>query len=161
VSAKLKTPPPHPTHLPAPQAELAATLDRPRRDHVVVLASRPRREFGGPCALGDASAQELWQSNTMECRPFKDAAYDLKRQQLDGAVQAVAAVAEVAVQVGGWVRGGVRQQGCAGGRGWVQAVAEVAAGAGGWVRWWVGRHSLYRRVPGGACTTAMEQQRTN
>jgi hypothetical protein len=42
----------------------------------------------------------------MECRPFKDAAYDLKRQQMDGAVQAVAAVAEVAVQVGGWVKGG-------------------------------------------------------
>jgi hypothetical protein len=70
-----------------------------------LLLSRPRRGFGAPLTLVDAPAAELWASNTMEARPFKDANYDLRKSQLEAAVQAVPRLQEAAVQVGlqpGW-----------------------------------------------------------
>jgi hypothetical protein len=49
--------------------------------------------------LADSPASDLWSSNTMEARPFKDAAYELRRAQLHAAAQAVPRLAEAAVQV--------------------------------------------------------------
>lgn len=56
--------------------------------------------------LVDAPASELWASNTMEARPFKDANYDLKRVQLETGIQAVARLRDVAIQVSGVVSAG-------------------------------------------------------
>lgn len=64
-----------------------------------LLLSRPRRGFGAPLALADVPAAELWASNTMEARPFKDANYELRKAQLEAAVQAVPRLQEAAVQV--------------------------------------------------------------
>lgn len=64
-----------------------------------VLLSRPRRAFGAPVAFVDAHAADLWASNTMEARPFKDANYDLRRAQMEAGVQAVPRLQESAVQV--------------------------------------------------------------
>lgn len=64
-----------------------------------LLLSKPRRAFGAPLNLVDAPAADLWASNTMEARPFKDANYDLKRMQLEAAIQAVPSLQDAAVQV--------------------------------------------------------------
>lgn len=64
-----------------------------------LLLSKPRRGFGAPLTLVDAPASELWASNTMEARPFRDTNYDLKRAQRDTAVQAVPVLRDAAVQV--------------------------------------------------------------
>ncbi|KAF6260876.1 WD40-repeat-containing domain protein [Scenedesmus sp. NREL 46B-D3] len=51
---------------------------------VGLLLSRPRRGCGAPLALSDAPAAELWASNAMEARPFKDANYDLRSAEAAG-----------------------------------------------------------------------------
>ncbi|WIA14707.1 hypothetical protein OEZ85_003200 [Tetradesmus obliquus] len=66
-----------------------------------LLLSRPRRGFGAPLALADVPAAELWASNAMEARPFKDANYELRKAQLEAAVQAVPRLQEAAVQATG------------------------------------------------------------
>jgi hypothetical protein len=81
------------------QAELAAAAVTSQRLPATVEVSRPRREFGRPCAFSDTSASELWVSNMMECRPFKDANYDLKRMERDSAVQGVPVLRDAAAQV--------------------------------------------------------------
>lgn len=72
-----------------------------------LLLSKPRKAFGAPLNLVDAPASELWASNAMEARPFKDANYDLKRAQLETGIQAVPRLKDAAIQVsaGGTVKG--------------------------------------------------------
>eukprot|EP00775_Hariotina_reticulata_P012026 gene12026-12171_t len=66
-----------------------------------LLLSRPQRAFGTPVALADASSSELWASNTMEARPFKDANYELHRMLQDTGAQAVPELKNAAVQATG------------------------------------------------------------
>lgn len=82
------------------QAELAAAAVTNQRPAAVIEVSRARREFGRPCAFADTNASELWVSNMMECRPFKDVNYDLKRMERDNGVQAVPVLRDAAAQVG-------------------------------------------------------------
>lgn len=37
--------------------------------------------------FGDKDSHELWNSTHMECRPFKDPNFDLRRAELDIAIQ--------------------------------------------------------------------------
>jgi hypothetical protein len=64
-----------------------------------LILSRPRRAFGAAVTLADASSTELWASNTMEARPFKDASYELYRLLQDTGTQAVPELKDAAVQV--------------------------------------------------------------
>lgn len=72
---------------------------RSGRQPVVVAVQRKRRLFNAPAALGDRDAAELWNSAHMECRPFKDPNFDLRRAVIDTAVQAVPPLVDMSVQV--------------------------------------------------------------
>ncbi|KAL0054665.1 hypothetical protein WJX82_000717 [Trebouxia sp. C0006] len=75
--------------------EAAITSHRPP---CVLLAHQPRRAFHQVCNLSDKDSSELWNSSQMECRPFKDPTYDLRRMEQDTAVQAVPLTQDLAVQ---------------------------------------------------------------
>jgi len=75
--------------------EAAITSHRPP---CVLLAHQPRRAFHQVCNLSDKDSSELWNSSQMECRPFKDPTYDLRRMEQDMAVQAVPVTQDLAVQ---------------------------------------------------------------
>ncbi|PNW72384.1 hypothetical protein CHLRE_16g674515v5 [Chlamydomonas reinhardtii] len=77
---------------------------RPRRDPIRLVVQRRRREFNQPNAkLADKDAHELWNSSQMECRPFKDPNFDMRRMEQDVAVQAVAPLRDAATQSTGTV----------------------------------------------------------
>ena len=63
-----------------------------------MLAQQPRRAFHQLCNLTDKDSSELWNSSHMECRPFKDPTYDLRRLEQDIAIQAVPLTQDLAVQ---------------------------------------------------------------
>jgi len=70
----------------------------PGREPIRMTISRKRREFGGAYKFSDKDSQELWNSATMEFRPFKDPNHDLKRAEHDVGVQAIPETCEMAVQ---------------------------------------------------------------
>ena len=63
-----------------------------------MLAQQPRRAFHQLCNLTDKDSSELWNSSHMECRPFKDPTYDLRRLEQDIAIQAVPLTEDLAIQ---------------------------------------------------------------
>jgi len=71
-----------------------------RREPVAVILQRPRRAFNAPASLSDKDAAELWNSSQMECRPFKDPNFDLRRMEKDVSVQAVPPMADAGAQAG-------------------------------------------------------------
>jgi len=83
------------------EVEIEEASVRPRREAVRMVVQRKRREFNLAFRLSDKDAHELWNSSQMECRPFKDPNFDLRKMEQDVAVQAVAATASVWVQASG------------------------------------------------------------
>ena len=83
------------------EAEIEECAVRPRRDPIKIIIQKKRREFNQPFRLGDKDAHELWNSSQMECRPFKDPGFDLKRMEQDKAVQAIPETCETEVQATG------------------------------------------------------------
>ena len=79
-------------------AELEEEAVRSHRAACVLLAQQPRQAFSQPCSLSDKDSSELWNSSQMECRPFKDPTYDLRRLEQEVAVQAVPVLQDLAVQ---------------------------------------------------------------
>lgn len=73
---------------------------RQRREPVRIIVSRRRADFSQPFKLADKDAHELWNSSQMECRPFKDPNFDLRKSEQDVAVQAVPPAVDIAVQSG-------------------------------------------------------------
>ena len=65
----------------------------------MTIAKR-RRDFGGVCKLADKDAHELWNSSQMECRPFKDPNFDMRKMEQEVAVTCIRPTLETAVQVG-------------------------------------------------------------
>uniref|UniRef100_A0A7S0R4E4 WD repeat-containing protein 63 n=1 Tax=Pyramimonas obovata TaxID=1411642 RepID=A0A7S0R4E4_9CHLO len=89
---------------PAPWVSLGSELEieeckaRPTREPLVVSISRKRREFGLAFKLSDKDAQELWNSSQMECRPYRDSNFELRRMEHDLAIQAIPAQVDKSVQ---------------------------------------------------------------
>jgi dynein intermediate chain 3, axonemal len=83
------------------QVEIDEAAVRSAREPIRVVAQRRRRCFGQAHKLGDKDAHELWNSSQMECRPYKDPSYDLRRTELELGVQAVPVLCSVSVQVRG------------------------------------------------------------
>lgn len=79
-------------------AELEEAAVTAHRGPCVLLAQQPRRAFHQTTNLSDKDSSELWNSSQMECRPFKDPTYDLRRLELDMAVQAVPVTQDLAIQ---------------------------------------------------------------
>ena len=79
-------------------AELEEAAVTSHRDHCVLLAQQPRRAFHQTTNLSDKDSSELWNSSQMECRPFKDPTYDLRRLEQDVGVQAVPVTQDLAIQ---------------------------------------------------------------
>ena len=79
-------------------AELEEAAVTSHRAACVMLAQQPRRAFHQLCNLSDKDSSELWNSSHMECRPFKDPTYDLRRMEQDMAVQAVPLTQELSIQ---------------------------------------------------------------
>lgn len=82
------------------EVDIEEATVRPRRDLIRLVVQRKRREFHQPAKLADKDAHEQWNSSQMECRPFKDPNFDMRRMEQDVAVQAVAPLREAAVQAG-------------------------------------------------------------
>ncbi|GIL86238.1 hypothetical protein Vretimale_13768 [Volvox reticuliferus] len=75
---------------------------RPRREPIRLVVQRKRREFHqSGVKLADKDAHELWNSSQMECRPFKDPNFDMRRMEQDVSVQAVAPLRETSTQSSG------------------------------------------------------------
>lgn len=83
------------------EQEIEDTIVRPRRDTIQMIVQRRRREFNQPIKFGDKDAHELWNSSQMECRPFKDPNFDLRKMEQDCGTQAVPATMEVSIQASG------------------------------------------------------------
>lgn len=79
-------------------AELEEEAVKSHRALCAIHAQQPRKAFNQASALSDKDSSELWNSSQMECRPFKDPTYDLRRMEQEVAVQAVPVVQELAVQ---------------------------------------------------------------
>ncbi len=80
--------------------EIEAAATRQTRDKITITLQRPRRDYGRAAAFTDSSASEMWNSGQMECRPFRDANYDVRRLEMDCGTQAVPVLREIGVQVG-------------------------------------------------------------
>ncbi len=72
-----------------------------KREPLQMVVQRRRREFNQAFRLGDKDAHELWNSSQMECRPFKDPNFELRRQEQERGVQAVPETVSVASQASG------------------------------------------------------------
>ena len=83
------------------EAEIEEYSAAPTRDPIVMTAQRKRKEFKREYKFGDRDSHELWNSAQMECRPFKDPNFDLKRMEMDLGIQAVPETREFAVQATG------------------------------------------------------------
>ena len=68
------------------------------RERISMEISRKRREFGAAFKLSDKDSQELWNSSQMECRPFKDPNFELKRLEHDIGIQAISECSDKPVQ---------------------------------------------------------------
>ena len=79
-------------------AELEEAAVVSHRERCVLLAQQPRRVFHQTTNLSDKDSSELWNSSQMECRPFKDPTYDLRRLEQDIGVQAVPLTQDLAIQ---------------------------------------------------------------
>ena len=79
-------------------AELEEEAIKSHRALCVLQAQQPLKAFSQACTLSDKDSSELWNSSQMECRPFKDPTYDLRRLEQEVAVQAVPKLQELAVQ---------------------------------------------------------------
>lgn len=82
------------------EAEIDEAAVAPRRQLLSVIVQRARRGFNGFTNLSDKDSTELWNSSQMECRPFKDPNFDLRRMEQDIAVQAVPPLCDAGVQAG-------------------------------------------------------------
>ncbi|MEW5301410.1 MAG: hypothetical protein WDW36_004270 [Sanguina aurantia] len=82
------------------EVEIEESTVRSKREPIRMALTCRRRDFNQAFQLGDKDAHELWNSSQMECRPFKDPNFDLRKLEQDVGVQAVAAAVDVAVQAG-------------------------------------------------------------
>ena len=80
------------------EAEIEEASISSTRETVTVTISRKRREFGAPYKFSDKDSQELWNSSQMECRPFKDPNFELKRLEREVGVQAIPETTERPIQ---------------------------------------------------------------
>lgn len=80
------------------EVEIEDASVKSTREPIRVVAQRRRRHFAQPCKFADKDAHELWNSSQMECRPFKDPNYDLKRTEVECGIQAVPVLCSAAVQ---------------------------------------------------------------
>ncbi|KAG1670681.1 hypothetical protein FOA52_010956 [Chlamydomonas sp. UWO 241] len=81
------------------ELEIEEGIVAERRARVTVVVQKRRRDFNGSSVtLYDKDASELWNSAQMECRPFKDPNFDLRRMLNCVSVQAVPPVVDVGVQ---------------------------------------------------------------
>mmetsp|Transcript_38086 Transcript_38086/g.64023 ORF Transcript_38086/g.64023 Transcript_38086/m.64023 type:complete len:812 (-) Transcript_38086:308-2743(-) len=80
------------------EVEIEECKAHPTRETLVISISRKRREFGLSFKLGDKDAQELWNSSQMECRPYRDSNFELKRIEHDMGTQAIPAKVDMSVQ---------------------------------------------------------------
>ncbi|KAJ3009435.1 WD repeat-containing protein 63 [Thoreauomyces humboldtii] len=69
------------------------------RELLNIQVTRRRRHFGGPCKFGDRDAHDGFS----ECKPYKDATYDITRMELSQAVQAVPELVDGSAQTS-WFR---------------------------------------------------------
>jgi len=83
------------------EAEIEQSTVAAAREPISMVAQRKRRHFNQEYKLSDRDAHELWNSAQMECRPFKDPNFELKRAELELAVQAVPEVCDRGVQATG------------------------------------------------------------
>jgi len=95
---KKKRRPPAPWPGQGSEVEIEEAKARATRDPLVVSISRKRREFGLNYKFSDKDSQELWNSSQMECRPFKDPNFELKRCEHDLGVQAEPELVHIGVQ---------------------------------------------------------------
>ena len=79
-------------------AELEEETVKAHRGRCVLLAQQPRQAFHQTTNLSDKDSSELWNSSQMECRPFKDPTYDLRRMEQDIGIQAVPVTQDLAIQ---------------------------------------------------------------
>ncbi|KAJ3048630.1 WD repeat-containing protein 63, partial [Rhizoclosmatium hyalinum] len=70
------------------------------RDPVFVKISRQKREFGKDCNFSD---KETLNDPVMECKSFKDPAYEVSRMELGTAIQCIPDVETIGVQTN-WFR---------------------------------------------------------
>lgn len=101
VAKKLRLQNPEPWTSLGSEFEIDEISVRPRRELIKIEAQRRRAEFSQAFKLSDKDAHELWNSSQMECRPFKDPNFELKRVEVDMGVQAVAPLIERAIQATG------------------------------------------------------------
>ncbi|KAK3283163.1 hypothetical protein CYMTET_9130 [Cymbomonas tetramitiformis] len=80
------------------ELEIEEAMAKPTRELLVVSIARKRREFGASHKFSDKDSQELWNSSQMECRPFKDPNFELKRLEHELGIQAIASKVLVSVQ---------------------------------------------------------------
>ncbi|KAJ3090116.1 WD repeat-containing protein 63 [Quaeritorhiza haematococci] len=74
--------------------EIEAEQVIPTRAPIHVIVSRKRREFNASCRFGDRDANDGF----TECRPYKDANYEITRMELNVGVQAVPTVKDALAQ---------------------------------------------------------------
>ena len=80
------------------EAEIAEETVGRSRDLIVVTMVRSKVEFNQPIKFSDKDAHEMWNSSQMECRPFKDPNFELKRLEQNKGVQAMPVIVETGVQ---------------------------------------------------------------
>ena len=73
---------------------------RTRREPIRIIIQRKRKDFRQAFKLADKDAHELWNSSQMECRPFKDPNFDMRKMEQEVAVTCIRPTLETAVQVG-------------------------------------------------------------
>ena len=86
------------SYMQGSDAELEEETVTAHRSRCVLLAQQHRRAFHQTTNLSDKDSSELWNSSHMECRPFKDPTYDLRRMEQDIGIQAVPVTQDLAIQ---------------------------------------------------------------
>lgn len=64
------------------------------RDLIIVKATRKLKDFGAQCKFGDRDAHDAF----LECRPYRDANYEVSRSEVHVSVQAVPETIEMDCQ---------------------------------------------------------------
>ncbi|XP_024543144.1 WD repeat-containing protein 63 [Selaginella moellendorffii] len=83
--------------------EIAEEQAHTSRKLIVIRATRKRKDFGGAVAFSDRDSMETFSSGQMECRPFKDPAYDKCLAEQDIGIQSIPITRDCASQTDQYV----------------------------------------------------------
>eukprot|EP00002_Diphylleia_rotans_P019732 TRINITY_DN3814_c0_g3_i2.p1 TRINITY_DN3814_c0_g3~~TRINITY_DN3814_c0_g3_i2.p1 ORF type:complete len:630 (+),score=129.61 TRINITY_DN3814_c0_g3_i2:60-1949(+) len=76
------------------ELEIAETSLVYNRPFLTLSVAKPRREFGTPCRFSDRDAHD----SLVECRPFKDPNFEIRKFERESGVQAILASKEIPTQ---------------------------------------------------------------